>query len=689
MPLAHYYDGKKIVLPISDESTTDMYKHWIHQGLSGLMSSVGLAKAQKLNEYHKRKFFTCSQKADTIYKHSKCVSDILEAEEQLRLSPLRAHKIDQLSKLRSIKEKKMYSRRWIQHEDAIAVSGMRQKNSVFKPKSKSHVSQPHHEWLFNRWVGSFKVRVKRMVESKASYSLKTKDDQLSPFGFVAQGLLNMVRKLKGKTPSQKFEAVLEDIQKTHHKIEEKKAVKKLVEEKWKLMYGLKGRSKNGAFAKGDMNEASGLKDGEGSSSMSAATDVSQQILAEQMKFIRQVAQLAKVVGGDNGTDIGMLTMFSPRILSITPEEARTNTVNLLSPSLLSLHDKGKGLEALLSVPNAIKAIDSSDYRQWMDLIIEASGVPDAIEKAHKYQVMEVAGNLDDAPRGIDGQPMHFNKENVSEILGDYERRKIDIFEELQANFTEKQFMDFKHNGYSILTKDQAQQIYGEHSPYNDSATLELFNSMSEVQIRRRLEVNLRELQKASTLPTRAKRQRFGIVLSPVLLTAFINDAAGVSLPLILSPVALAPLINSPSLFGLVLLSPWVLVPLVNSPRILSPTILSPVTLATVILSPLTFNPFILAPGALLPVILSPLLLDPFILSPQACTPLILSPLALSPFIFNPTIFSPIILSPFVLTPSVFSPAYVSALVLSPHAFSPLINSTGKFVAVVLSPNAFS
>ncbi|KHN88978.1 hypothetical protein Tcan_12894 [Toxocara canis] len=589
-----------------------------------------------------------------------------------------------------------------------------------------------------------------MVESKASYSLKTKDDQLSPFGFVAQGLLNMVRKLKGKTPSQKFEAVLEDIQKTHQKIEEKKAVKKLVEEKWKLMYGLKGRSKNGAFAKviktkGDMNEASGLKDGEGSSSMSAATDVSQQILAEQMKFIRQVAQLAKVVGGDNGTDIGMLTMFSPRILSITPEEARTNTVNLLSPSLLSLHDKGKGLEALLSVPNAIKAIDSSDYRQWMDLIIEASGVPDAIEKAHKYQVMEVAGNLDDAPRGIDGQPMHFNKENVSEILGDYERRKIDIFEELQANFTEKQkyqvmevagnlddaprgidgqpmhfnkenvseilgdyerrkidifeelqanftekqFMDFKHNGYSILTKDQAQQIYGEHSPYNDSATLELFNSMSEVQIRRRLEVNLRELQKASTLPTRAKRQRFGIVLSPVLLTAFINDAAGVSLPLILSPVALAPLINSPSLFGLVLLSPWVLVPLVNSPRILSPTILSPVTLATVILSPLTFNPFILAPGALLPVILSPLLLDPFILSPQACTPLILSPLALSPFIFNPTIFSPIILSPFVLTPSVFSPAYVSALVLSPHAFSPLINSTGKFVAVVLSPNAFS
>lgn len=44
MPLSQYYDGKKIVLPVSDKATIDMYKHWIHQGLSGLMSSIGLAK---------------------------------------------------------------------------------------------------------------------------------------------------------------------------------------------------------------------------------------------------------------------------------------------------------------------------------------------------------------------------------------------------------------------------------------------------------------------------------------------------------------------------------------------------------------------------------------------------------------------------------------------------------------------
>uniref|UniRef100_A0A0M3I8W2 DNA-directed RNA polymerase n=1 Tax=Ascaris lumbricoides TaxID=6252 RepID=A0A0M3I8W2_ASCLU len=690
MPLSQYYDGKKIVLPVSDKATIDMYKHWIHQGLSGLMSSIGLAKAQKLNEFYRRKFFACSQNAENIYKHSACVNDVIEAEERYRLSPLRAHKVHLLSKLNSTRDKKMFSRRWVLHEDEIAISGMDIKNRIYRPNSEPAGSQPHHEWLFNRWVGGFKLRVKRMAKSKWSYSLKTKEEQLSPFGSVAHSLLKMLRKLKGKSSSQTFEEVLDNIRKTQEGIERKKAEKVLIEKRMKEMYASK-KGRKLIKIKDDTNGAiSEINNDQGSSAI-AGTDIGQQILAEQMKFIECVVSLAKVIGNGNGsTEIGVLKIFSPRILSIAPEEGNTHEINLLSPSLFSLHNKGKGLEALLSFPNAMKAIDNPDYRQWMDLIIEASGVPGAVETARKYQVLEVAGNLDDAPRGIDGQPMHFNKENVSEILGEHERRKIELFEGLQANFTEKQMKDFKGKGYSILTKPQMEQVYGERSPYNDSSTLKLFKSMSETEIRRRLQTNLRELQKASRAPHRRKRQlNSGIILSPVFLTAFINDAVGVSQPLVLSPVAIAVAVNSPSLFGAVLVSPWILAPLINSPRILSPTILSPVSLAAVILSPLTLNPFILAPGALLPVVLSPLVLDPFILSPQACTPIVLSPLALSPFIFNPSTLSPLILSPFVFTPSVFSPSYVSALILSPHAFSPLINSTGKFVSVVFSPNAFS
>lgn len=56
----------------------------------------------------------------------------------------------------------------------------------------------------------------------------------------------------------------------------------------------------------------------------------------------------------------------------------------------------------------------------------------------KDDVLEVAANLDDAPRGIDGQPMHFNKENATQILGEHGKRQIEVFEQLQSNFNDKQ-----------------------------------------------------------------------------------------------------------------------------------------------------------------------------------------------------------------------------------------------------------
>lgn len=42
------------------------------------------------------------------------------------------------------------------------------------------------------------------------------------------------------------------------------------------------------------------------------------------------------------------------------------------------------------------------------------------------------------PRGIDGQPMYFTKENVTEIGGDPEKRKVESFENLTKSLTAKQ-----------------------------------------------------------------------------------------------------------------------------------------------------------------------------------------------------------------------------------------------------------
>lgn len=58
-------------------------------------------------------------------------------------------------------------------------------------------------------------------------------------------------------------------------------------------------------------------------------------------------------------------------------------MDFLSPSLFSLHNEGKGIENLTSLPNLIRGLSSKDQQEWLNLIIEAAGVEDQIEKIDK------------------------------------------------------------------------------------------------------------------------------------------------------------------------------------------------------------------------------------------------------------------------------------------------------------------
>lgn len=64
---------------------------------------------------------------------------------------------------------------------------------------------------------------------------------------------------------------------------------------------------------------------------------------------------------------------------------------MLSPSLFTLHNKGlKGLERDLSVPNLLKGahFTGRDQQEWLNLIMEASGVNDQVEslKVEQFKV---------------------------------------------------------------------------------------------------------------------------------------------------------------------------------------------------------------------------------------------------------------------------------------------------------------
>ncbi|VDO27227.1 unnamed protein product [Onchocerca flexuosa] len=393
-----------------------------------------------------------------------------------------------------------------------------------------------------------------------------------------------------------------------------------------------------------------------------------------------------VLGGVNGTKLENKTLrfSSPRLLSMIPDNVK-DQINIFSPSLLSMHDKGEGLEALTSISNLMKVADNRDYEEWLNFIIEASGTTDAIQKLKEKQELDwLPPAYKSMPRGIDGQPLYFTKENVTEIdpeLG----RKMELFENLTYSLTPKQMADFNTTGFSMMTPKQLMMFYGPQSPLNDSKSLEFFLSLSEDDMQRLLLDDIRKLaNKHSSLKIRQKRQN---IFKPSGFKANILSPGKFSLsPSILSPGAFSLSFLSPSVFGAALLNPSAFMATIFSPSLLAPAVLSPSAFTPVVLSPSAFSPGFLSPGALSPAILSPSMLSPNVLSPSVLSPAIMNPFALNPSILSPSALTGLIMSPFALSPSFFSPGYVGAVIFSPNAYSPLFNSTGKGITLLFSPS---
>ena len=67
---------------------------------------------------------------------------------------------------------------------------------------------------------------------------------------------------------------------------------------------------------------------------------------------------------------------------------------LLSPSLLSLHSQGNGLEKAASLPSLLKGINSRDRNEWMNLIFESVGMvdeADRIERVSRIRIKQGSG----------------------------------------------------------------------------------------------------------------------------------------------------------------------------------------------------------------------------------------------------------------------------------------------------------
>uniref|UniRef100_A0A0R3RL86 SERPIN domain-containing protein n=1 Tax=Elaeophora elaphi TaxID=1147741 RepID=A0A0R3RL86_9BILA len=669
----YFYDGTKIVLPLSKNASIQLLNHWIHQATSGFMAAFAQKRMETLNPRNGEQFHRCSKEANSITKHAKCVMDLL----MLEKTPL-------------IKIRKLgYTKRKYEKLNYLST----RKIEVRKPDAKIDCNGKYMPKV-NYWIGSFRMfRHKRSTEktkwkikrvNNDSYRLLTDKDKKTTLGIIISALKKMLQKLKRRETSKPWSTTLADIRRLAMQMEKRKKLLKT--------FGIKTQNNgmNMSYLKKVLIDPKKQKISR-NNRMPLAMSLS--------KLFRDGALLAAIISNPNISSLHNKTIriASPRFFSILPNDGTQNTTNLLSPSILSLHDEGESMERKLSVSRllgAFKLINEQDRNELLELISEASGLTDTVQQIHKK--LETENNNIRYAKGIDGQPLYFTKQNVSDLYGEIESDKVDTFERLYRALSKSQIGEMNTTGYAILTKRQLKIIYGQRSPYYHPTALRRLSKLLDQNdgLQQSLQSDLKKLAKSENFGLHVgelhrRQKRFGIVLSPFLLTPIILASQAVSQPIILSPVVLSPVVLSPAVLGPFILSPGIFNPVILSPRILAPFILSPSSFSPLVLSPLALHPFILSPGIFNPVILSPLALSPFILSPQVATPIILSPLVLNPLIMNPMALSPLVFSPFLLSPVIYSPQYLFALVFSPSMLSPVIESELINSTIIMSPSILS
>lgn len=647
-------EGNHLRVDLNETSSDELMDKWLSQAFSGLMAAVASKKISKMPAEHQDIIQKCSKEAKDVPAHARCIVQLMEAEKTIPVQ--KAGK----------KSVKPYQK-----------SSKKTTTTTEKPKEDENLE----------WIGSFgTARAKRStgfnVVQRDSYALKTEDD-VDGMTKLAKSMTNTVRAIKNK--SEKTEPWVEAVGRVKKLGEAAKREKKNREIMKKR---LRQMIDNTPAEFIDPRKPVALKQVEMEDERTEITKMMRKEESESvrvpLKFLREAVKTAMMLGGQNVSDFDhkTLKMISPRIMSIVPEQEDDSLLDLLSPSLFSLHNEGEGIEKLMSLPHLLKKLDSHGQNAWMDFIVEAAGVSESVSNTEKKFREKKEKEL----RGPDGVPLYFTKENATKIIGQEEKSKIEVFEYLDKSYNEEQKKKLNDDGYAFLTPDQMDKLYGKGSPYNHTKALKKFKRLRD-DPEKYIESDIRALAEAEKFRT---ARRADIVGSPFILTPLTFASVPLSNKfIVLSPLVLSPITLSPAVLGPIILSPWVFVPLVLSPRVLSPLILNPLVFSPIVLSPLVLHPLILVPGVFNPIILSPLLLSPLILSPQVFTPLILSPFALNPLILTPMVGSPLILSPFVLSPIILSPQALFAVVLSPYALSPLVESKLIAAEVVLSPSWLS
>lgn len=73
----------------------------------------------------------------------------------------------------------------------------------------------------------------------------------------------------------------------------------------------------------------------------------------------------------------------------------------------------------------------------------------------------------------------FFQENATKILGNEEKSKIEVFEDLDKSYSEEQKKKLNDDGFAFLTEKQMERLYGKESPYKHTKALKKFKRLRD------------------------------------------------------------------------------------------------------------------------------------------------------------------------------------------------------------------
>ena len=560
-----------ITIPIENKHIDDLHEHWIQQAVSSLMAAIANEHIDTMDETKRNDLFRCSKSADTVPMHARCVVEVFDVRNKAK------------------------------EESMNDVKNTTRLNRTLDRRNDIR--------LFRRTKYRKRIKRKAMgnnIKYATNYRIQTTDYD-STFGMVGKYLADTALSIKRKS-KETWRYTMRRIK--ERAVIEKKRMKSDQEQRKRLRDIAKATPLKFIDERRRLEMAN--NDGENNDNLSTDPDRNK-LRRNAVKVFREIVKLTLALAGHNVTDFDnkTLRLISPRLLSLSPESVDTKQLSIFSPSLFSIHSDGDGLETLLSLPNLMKAFKNKDYEQWMDFIMEASGVSDIVDGLTNRKWRDSIDNLLPEQRKLlDDAPTYFTKEDVARRFGDYEIRKIEIFERLNASYTDDQLAQLSQRGYSFMNAQQLSIVYGAQSPYNNTLKIDVdvFTNMTDQERNDMLAEHVRMLAGAHKFKVRMKRAIIGI---PFLLQNLVFVGPELSTLILFTPAIITSVTLSPTILGPIILSPLIFVPIILSPRVLSPVILTPIVGVPVILSP-----YLMGPGILVPGVLTGRYVAPFVLSPE-------------------------------------------------------------------------